>query len=157
MSKYPVRKATFRALVNEVLTDIYATTSTDNIVINSEGELLSDYLERLVTQENMEEALQQLKEEIIDEAPEIFDTLKEIAEWIKEHGDFVQYLEELVNSKADKTEVDALAEALTALSNAFTESAKIYYSDVQPTALKSGDMWVQPVVDASVLDDLQPT
>lgn len=153
----PVRKATFRALVNEVLTDIYATTSTDNIVINSNGDLLSDFLVNLVSQSDMEQALQDLKAEIIDEAPEVFDTLKKISEWIEEHGDFTQYLEELVNTKADKEDLNALSEAFQALSEAFNSESKIYFASTQPSNLKSGDMWVQPVVDASVLEGLQPT
>lgn len=153
----PIRKATFRALINDVLTDIYATTSTDNIVINSQGELLSDYLEKLVLQDDMEEALRELKADIIDEAPEIFDTLKEISDWIKEHGDFTQYLEEIVNTKADKEDLNLLSEAFNALSQAFSSESKVFYNDTQPSNLKSGDMWVQPVVDASILDGLQPT
>lgn len=150
----PVRKATFRANVNDVITDIFVKTSTDNVVIDNEGNLLSDYLTRLVLTEDMNVALENLKGEIIDGAPEIYDTLKEIADYIEQHGDFVEYITQLVQDKADKSEVDEIANSLQTLSQALSEKSTIYYSQTQPSNLKLGDMWVQPVTDASVLKSL---
>lgn len=151
----PVRKATFRANVNDVITDIFVRTSSDNVVIDSEGTLLSDYLVNVVLQDDLSEAIANLKAEIIDGAPEIYDTLKEIADYIKQHGDFVQYIEELVQNKADKSDVDEIANSLQALSAALETKSTVYYSQTQPSDLKLGDMWVQPVQDASVLKSLE--
>lgn len=151
----PIRKATFRANVNDVITDIFVRTSTDNVVIDSEGTLLSDFLTNVVLSNDLNTAIQNVKAEIIDGSPEVYDTLKEIADYIAEHGDFVEVLQEAIQGKASKEEVDELANSLQQLSVSISEMATIYYSQTQSSTLKAGDMWVQPVSDASVLSSLE--
>lgn len=151
----PIRKATFRANVNDVITDIFVKTSTDNVVIDEEGHLLSDFLVNVVLTDDLESAIQNLKSEILDGAPEIYDTLKEIADYIETHGNFVEYIQQLVQDKADQTQVDEIANSLQTLSQSLENTNRIYYSQTKPSNLKSGDMWVQPVSDASVLRGLE--
>ena len=109
----------------------------------------------VVLQDDLSEAIRNLKAEIIGGAPEIYDTLKEIADYIEQHSDFVQYIEELVQGKADKSDVDEIANSLQALSAALETKSTVYYSQTQPSDLKLGDMWVQPVQDASVLKSFE--
>ena len=155
MANNPVRTGTFRANINDVITDIFVRTSTDNVVIDSEGNLLSDYLTNVVLSDDLETALANLKSDILDGSPEVYDTLKEIADYIEEHGDFVSVLQEAIQGKASQSEVDEISNSLQTLSQAFANKPNLYYSQTQPSNLKSGDMWVQPVSDASVLSSLE--
>lgn len=130
----PVRKATVHTLINDVVTDLMIRTSSENVIC-SDGQFLSEKLSEMLldieerpTQEEMEEAINQAIAELVDGAPEILDTLKEIAEYIQEYGNLLEALQKMVDKKST-----------------------IFYSDEKPQTLKVGDMWVQPVVDASVL------
>ena len=151
----PIRKATFRANVNDVITDIFVKTSTDNVVIDKDGTLLSDYLVNVVLKDDLESAIQNLKSEIVGGAPEVYDTLKEIADYIKSHGDITEAITKAVNDKADQSQVDEIANSLQTLSQSITNMSRIHYSQSSPSNLKSGEMWVQPVSDASVLRSLK--
>lgn len=151
----PIRKATFRANIEDVIFDIFVRTSSDNVVIDKEGTLLSDYLVNVVLQDDLTQAIQNLKSDILDGAPEAYDTLKEIADYIKEHGDLTEAIREILNLKADKSEVDRIANSLQTLSDSVDSLPKIFYSVERPSNLKLGDMWVQPVSGAEVLAELR--
>lgn len=145
----PIRKGTFRANIEDVIYDIFVATSTDNVYMQ-DGRLLSEYLVDVALKEDIQKAI----DELIDGAPEILDTLKEIAEYIQQHGDLIQMLQDLVENKAEKSDLDNVVRNLNALANDFYNSPTIYYSVETPEALKAGDMWVRPVLDASVLKTL---
>jgi len=145
----PTRKGTFRANIEDVIYDIFVATSTDNVYME-DGRLLSEYLVELATKEDIKKAI----DELIDGAPEILDTLKEIAEYIQQHGDIIQMLQDLIEEKADKAELELVIDNLNTLANDFYNSPTIYYSVETPERLKAGDMWVRPVLDASVLKTL---
>jgi hypothetical protein len=151
----PVRKATFRANINDVITDIMVKTSSDNVVINKQGDLLSDYLVNVVLSDDMDNALRELKSDILDGAPEAYDTLKEIADYINSHGDDASQIIAILSTKADKSEVDVIADSLQQLSQSLSRVPIIYYSKTQPANLKVGDMWVQPVSGADALSALR--
>lgn len=151
----PVRKATFRANVNDVITDIFVRTSSDNIVIDREGTLLSDYLVNVVLNDDLDKAINDLKEDILDGAPEAYDTLKEIADYINNHSGDVTEILELIAQKADKSDINEISNSLQLLTQAVSRIPIIHYSETEPSNLKSGDMWVQPVSDASVLEGLR--
>ena len=130
----PVRKATMRIILEDVLTDVMLRTSSDNVVC-SDGHFLSEKLSEILlalgerpTQAEVQAAIDQAIADLVDEAPEILDTLREIAEYIEQHSDLLEALQKMVDEKST-----------------------IFYSDEKPQNLKVGDMWVQPVVDASVL------
>ena len=130
----PVRKATVRVLINDVLTDIMLRTSSDNVIC-SDGQFLSEKLSEIIfelgerpTQDEVTAAINQAIADLVDEAPEILDTLREIAEYIEQHSDLLEALQKMVDEKST-----------------------IYYADEKPQNLKVGDMWVQPVLDVSVL------
>lgn len=130
----PVRKATVRVLIDNIVTDIMLKTSSENVVCD-DGLFLSEKLSEMLleiaerpTQVEVQEAIDQAIADLIDGAPEILDTLKEIAEYIQEYGDLLDALQKMVDEKST-----------------------IFYSDEMPQTLKVGDMWVQPVLDASVL------
>ena len=130
----PVRNATVRARINDIVTDIMLKTSSENVICD-DGQFLSEKLSEMLleigerpTQAEMQAAIDKAIADLVDEAPEILDTLKEIAEYIVEYGDLLEALQKMVDEKSS-----------------------IFYEFEMPQTLKVGDMWVQPVVDASVL------
>lgn len=147
----PIRKGTFRANINDVITDIFVKTSSDNVVVDKEGNLLSDYLTNLVLKDELSTALNDLKTDILDGAPEAYDTLKEISEYINTHEDVVTSIISALGNKADKEEVLAISNSLQTLADTVLNIPRIYYSVSEPSVLKKGDMWVQPVSGADVL------
>lgn len=123
----PTKNATLRAIIDGVLTDIFAKSHITNVVysVGEDGSevMLSTKLAEIIadlgtkaTSAQLSEAIAALRTELMGEGvPEAYDTFKELADYIAAHQDVSDALTAAIGDKADKTTVEAIQNALTAL------------------------------------------
>lgn len=154
----PIRKAVFRANIDDVLTDIFTRTSTDNVVINKDGKLLSELLSEFATTDYVTASFDSLRDEIRDNVPEAYNSLKKLYEYIQASGGGSGDLTEVwtaINNKADQTTVTEMQSTLQSLSESVSHVCSLYFTQSLPSGLTAGGLWIQPVQDATVLEDLR--
>lgn len=166
------RKTILTAKISGVLYDLMPKTTAERVVLENGktaetafSELLAD-VALCAKSADVEQQISDAINALIGDAPATYDTLKEIADYIAAHEDVATALQSAIGSKADKSELDALAATVEAIQTHTHEnkavldgitaekvaawdgavgSSKVYYSATQPESLKDGDIWVQLV------------
>ena len=123
----PTKNATLRAIIDGVLTDIFAKSHISNVVysVGEDGSevMLSTKLAEIIadlgtkaTSTELSDAIAALRTELMGEGvPEAYDTFKELADYIAAHQEVSDALTAAIGDKADKTTVEAIQTALDAL------------------------------------------
>ena len=135
------KKATIKALVNDVLTDLMIKTTGEQVYLDETttvsakvAEMILAINERAKTTD-VTTAVNDLKQEILGDVPvEAYNTFTELAAYIEAHQEAADALTEAIGNKADKSTVDTIQATVTALGSLATKDT-VTEDDLAP-ALK---------------------
>lgn len=123
-----VRNAILTALLDGALTELMVKTNVTNVYVDDTTTLAAKLAEiiaslnKKVTIEEMNAAITEAIDDLIDGAPEAYDTLKEIAAAIADNEDIVETLNNAIGNKADKSTVNAIQATVNQLGSLATKS-----------------------------------
>lgn len=124
------KKAILRALIDGAIVEVLVKSSIENVVYSTAEDgsevllstKLSEIIADLATKDTIadrEAAISALRTELMGEGvPEAYDTFKELADYIAEHQEVADALTEAIGNKADKTTVEGIQSAVTAIQEA---------------------------------------
>ena len=132
-----IKNAILTALIEGVLTELMVKTKVDNVYVDDSTTLAAKLAEIITSLNNkptiaeMNTAIDEAINDLVDGAPAAYDTLKELAAAISENDDLVEALNSAIGNKADKSTVQA----------------------IQTTVNKLGSLAYKSVISESDLDD----